>query len=68
MQQRKNKNFLDGVLKCSDKLVLYDAEGKVVTQTKGKGNEGSRYGAGSELVIGNWELEVEGRLAADAFR
>lgn len=65
---RKNKVFADGVLEIKEgsKAVLHDSEGKTVAQTTLRGY--GAIGEGSQVIVGSWELEVEGVLDGDKFR
>jgi hypothetical protein len=48
------------------KAVLHDSEGKTVAQTTLRGY--GAIGEGSQVIVGSWELEVEGVLDGDKFR
>ncbi|KAL4434006.1 hypothetical protein ABPG75_000447 [Micractinium tetrahymenae] len=68
---RKNKSFADGIMEVAldtKKATLMDAEGKTVSSTVLRGVNAAALGAGSNVVVGNWEVEVEEPLEADKFK
>jgi len=69
---RKNKSFADGVLEIklpTCRSTLHDEEGKAIASTTLRGYaHPSQLGNGSEIKIGNWELEVDASLPVEPFR
>lgn len=68
-KMRKNKAFNDGILeiKAGNKATLFEPEGKVVSTITLRGYTPSTLGNGSEIIMGNWELEVDAALPAERF-
>ena len=67
LQKKTNKSFADGVLevKQEESCTLYGTEGQTISRGRVKGTKDMPQGA--ELVLGNWELEVDDRISAEDF-
>jgi len=68
-KKRKNKSYNDGILHVaiSNKATLYDSEGKTVVATTLRGYDPTTFGEGSEIVMGNWELEVQDEMPIEKY-
>ena len=66
---RKNKAFNDGILeiKPGNKATLFEPQGKMVSTTTLRGYNPATLGEGSEIIMGNWELEVDAPISAERF-
>lgn len=68
-KKRKNKSFDDGILHVatSNKATLYNSEGKTVVATTLRGYDPITFGEGSEIIMGNWELEVQDEMPIEKY-
>jgi DNA repair and recombination protein RAD54B len=68
-KKRKNKSYNDGILHVaiSNQATLYDSEGKTVVATTLRGYDPTTFGEGSEIVMGNWELEVQDEMPVEKY-
>lgn len=76
MKKRKNKRFMDGVLmvggsqgKHAGKALLFSEDAKQIgSKASSKlGVEIENIGAGSEIVIGSWEVEVDVEVSEEEY-